>query len=91
MTITKEPKCRAVCKGKPGMVMDELVAAFKALRAQGLSEEDALRRAHDPDRLAETFPGGSLGTFRATAEAFVVSGCAECAVNLAYTEKPAEK
>ena len=88
--LTTAPKCRAVCNGKPGDVMDELVAGFKALRAQGVSERDALEISKNPLRVMCLFPSGSLGTFHSAAEAFVSSGCATCAVNLAYAP-PADK
>jgi hypothetical protein len=87
--LTRPPKCRVVCKDEPGEVMDQLIAAFTKLRAQGLSEKDALALSHDPLRLAGLFPGGSLGSLPATAQAFASSGCAECAVNKAYSPDPA--
>lgn len=85
--LTSAPKCRVVCNGKPGEVMDELVAAFRALRAEGIPEDQALLVSRDPEKIARLFPSGSIGGMRATAEAFVSSGCAECAVNLAYAPK----
>lgn len=88
--LTSAPKCRVVCVDKPGAVMDQLVEAFKILRAQGISEKQALLISHDPAQLARLFPEGSLGASRGSVEAFVSSGCAECAVNLAYVAKPAK-
>lgn len=86
--LTSPPKCRVVCKGKPGEVMDELVAAFRALRERGVPEDQALLVSRDPAQLARLFPSGSIGGMAATADAFVSSGCAECAVNLAYAPEP---
>lgn len=84
--LTRPPKCRIVCKDEPGEVMEQLVAGFRKLRAEGVSEREALALSRDPGRLARLFPGGGLGSLPATAEAFSSSGCAECAVNKAYTD-----
>lgn len=88
--VARAPKCRVVCVDKPGEVMDQLVEAFKMLRAQGISEKQALVMSRDPAQLARLFPAGSLGATRSSAEAFVTSGCAECAVNLAYVTPKAK-
>lgn len=84
--VTSTPGCRAVCNGKPGEVMDQLEAAFRTLRAQGVSEVRALVISRDPDQLMRLFPSDSLGAMRGVAESFVRSCCAECAVNLAYAK-----
>lgn len=84
--ITKAPACRTVCNGKPGDVMEQLIAAFKKLRVQGVSEEQALLICHDPNKLVDLLPSSSFGGFHGAAEALVSSGCSECAVNHAYAE-----
>lgn len=66
--------------------MDDLVAAFEALRAKGVSEEEAVLVSRDPDELRRLLSAGSLGALHGTAEAMATSGCAECAVNKAYTK-----
>jgi hypothetical protein len=58
---------------------------FKGLRAKGVSEAQALLLAADPEQVAALLPGDSLGALAGTAAAIVSSGCAECAVNLAYS------
>lgn len=83
--LTKAPACRATCKGKPGAVMDELVEVMVDLRKLGKAESDLLHIARDPTSLANLFPAGSLGRYPAVANSFVDSGCAECAVNKAYS------
>ena len=40
----------------------------------------------DPDQVIRLLPGGSAGTVRGVAAALVSTGCAECAVNLAFTD-----
>lgn len=85
--LTKVPACRAVCKGKPGAVMDELVDLLIDLRRAGKAESDVLHLVRDPVSLANLFPPGSLGRFPAVAESFVGSGCSECAVNKAYASE----
>lgn len=82
--LTNAPGCRTVCKGAPGEDMMQLVAAFKNLRTQGLTEAQALLLAADPEQVSAMLPGDSLGALAGTAAAIVSSGCAECAVNLAY-------
>lgn len=89
--LTSIPKCRILCKDEPGEVMEQLVAGFRKLRAAGITEKQALAMAHDPAQLTRLFPEGSLGTLRATSEAFANSGCAECAVNKAYSAEPAAR
>lgn len=84
--LTKAPACRAVCKGKPGAVMDELVSVMTDLRLAGKAESEVLFVARDPVALARLFPEGSLGRYPSVAESFVDSGCSECAVNKAYAE-----
>lgn len=91
MMLTSPPKCRVVCKDEPGEVMDQLVAGFKKLRAQGISEQQALNLSRNPAELARLFPAGSLGGLPVASEAFVDSGCAECAVNKAYSADPAAR
>ena len=66
--------------------MDELVAAVTQLREKGFSEAEALHMVRDPAALARLFPVGSLGTFPSVAKSFVESGCADCAVNKAYSD-----
>lgn len=85
--LTKAPACRAVCKGKPGAVMDELVAVMTDLRLAGKAEAEVLFVARDPVALARLFPEGSLGRYPSVAESFVDSGCSECAVNKAYADE----
>ncbi len=85
--LTSAPSCRPVCGDAPGEVMDELVAAFARLRAQGISEAQALLASRDPERVRDLFPTDGMGGLRATAEAMVSSGCAECAVNKVYAKK----
>lgn len=87
--LTSIPKCRILCKDEPGEVMEQLVAAFRKLRAEGITEKQALALANDPTQLTRLFPEGSLGTLRSTSEAFSSSGCATCAVNKAYSNEPA--
>ncbi|PKO87322.1 MAG: hypothetical protein CVU18_11050 [Betaproteobacteria bacterium HGW-Betaproteobacteria-12] len=84
--LTKAPECRRVCKDEPGAVMDELVAALVRLRGLGLSEAEALHMSGDPVAVARMFPEGSMGKFPSIAKSFVDSGCAECAVNKAFTD-----
>lgn len=84
--LTKAPACRQVCKDAPGEVMDELVVSMEKLRSTGVTEAAALHMARDPEALVRLFPVGSLGTYPSVATAFVDSGCAECAVNKAYSK-----
>jgi hypothetical protein len=83
--LTKAPACRAVCKGAPGSVMDELVESLAKKRNAGLAEADALLLVGQAASLVNLFPEGSLGRMPAVAESFVDSGCATCAVNKAYS------
>jgi hypothetical protein len=85
--LTKAPGCRTVCKDSPGTVMDELVASLAKKRNGGMTEADALRLVRKASALAALFPEGSLGRLPRVAESFMESGCAECAVNKAYSKK----
>jgi len=84
--LTSAPECRVVCNGSPGKVMEELIFAFRVLRSQGISEEQVLLCSRDPDQVIRLLPGGSAGTVRGVAAALVSTGCAECAVNHAFTD-----
>lgn len=84
--LTKVPGCRAVCRDVQGDLMSQLIAAFKNLRTQGASEEQSLNIALDSIQLAHLFSENSLGRLHSVAKAMVTSGCAECAVNFAYTD-----
>ena len=84
--LTSAPGCRAVCKGKPGDVVEHLVVVFERLRIGGMTEEQALRLASDPDQLARLLSSTSLGALPSVSEAVVTGGCAECAVNCAYAD-----
>jgi hypothetical protein len=83
--LTTVPACRRVCKDAPGTVMDELVEALAKIRNKGLSEAEALLLIREATVLANLFPEGSLGRHPKVAESFIQSGCAECAVNKAYS------
>lgn len=83
--LTNPPGCRAICKGSPGDDLIQLVAAFKTLRTQGLSEAQALLLAADPKQVAAMLSADSLGALAGMAVAIVSSGCAACAVNQAYS------
>lgn len=85
--LSNPPKCRVVCNDKPGEVQDQLTDGFRKLRAQGVSEKQALIIARDPAQLARVLPAASIGALPAAARALVDSGCAECAVNLAYAPR----
>lgn len=85
--LTSAPKCRAVCDGRPGEVMEQLTAGFTKLRALGVSEKQALVIARDPAQMVRLLPAESLGALPQTARALIDSGCAECAVNLAYAPR----
>lgn len=84
--LSRAPGCRSVCNGTPGDVVDDLAAAFRAMRVKGTSEAEALRFARDPVELARLCSERSLGSLKGVAEVLVFSGCAECAVNLAYSD-----
>ena len=84
--LTKVPGCRAVCQGAPSEVINQLVAAFKDLRDQGVSEVQSLRMARDPSQIVRLCSETSVGGVHSVAEALVASGCAECTVNLAYSD-----
>lgn len=85
--ITSAPGCRTACNGNPGDVVEHLIEVFWKLRVQGASEEQALLVARDPEQVARLLPANSLGALRGTAEALVISGCVECAVNYAYARE----
>jgi len=82
--ITNAPACRTVCNGKPGEVVENLVAAFKRLRTLGIPEGQALLVSRDPHQVARLLPISSPGSLSSIAEAMVTAGCTECAVNYAY-------
>jgi hypothetical protein len=84
--LTSAPECRTVCNGKPGDVVEQLIVAFKGLRARGWSEEQALNLSRDSKQVAALLPNSSLGALHSVAEAVVLTGCAECAVNYAYAK-----
>jgi len=84
--LTSAPECRVVCNGSPGKVMEELIFAFRVLRSQGISEEQVLLCSRDPDQVIRLLPSTSPGTVHGVAAALVSTGCAECAVNLAFTD-----
>ena len=84
--LTSAPGCRAACNGKPGDVVEHLVVAFERLKVGGMTEEQALRLARNPDQLARLLPSNSLGALPGVSEAVVNGGCAECAVNYAYAD-----
>jgi len=84
--LTSAPGCRAVCKGKPGDVVEHLVVVFERLKIGGMTEEQALRLARNPDQLARLLPSTSLGALPGGSEAVVSGGCADCAVNYAYSD-----
>lgn len=86
--LTSAPKCRVVCNGRPGEVQEQLAAGFAKLRAQGVSEQQALVIARDPAQIVRLLPAESLGALPYAARALIESGCAECAVNLAYAPRP---
>lgn len=86
--LTSTPKCRVVCNGKPGEVMDQLAAGFRKLRAAGVTEKQALVIAGDAAQLVRLLPADSVGALPVTARALIDSGCAACAVNLAYAPRP---
>jgi len=83
--LTTAPACRAVCTNLPTTVMDELVEALAKRRNAGLTEAEALLLVGQASSLARLFPEGSLGKLAAVAESLINSGCATCAVNMAYS------
>lgn len=85
--LSSAPKCRVVCNGRPGEVQDQLADGFRKLRAQGVSEKEALAIARDPALMTRLLPAESVGALPMTVRALIDSGCAECAVNLAYTPR----
>ena len=84
--LTSAPGCRAVCNGKPGEAVEQLIEVFNDLRTQGWSEEKTLNLSRDPKQVVALLPIDSLGALLSVAEANVLTGCAECAVNYAYAE-----
>jgi hypothetical protein len=84
--LSKAPPCRAVCMDSAGSVMDELVIVFQGKRSAGMSEADALSIARDGQALTRMLPRHSVGELHSVADALSCSGCAECAVNKAYTD-----
>jgi len=84
------PGCRAACNGRPGVEMDELIAAFKRLRAEGYTVEALYRIAGDAEHVAKLFPRQSMGALLATAAAMVSEGCAACAVTTVIEEEHAQ-
>lgn len=85
--LTNAPACRTACNGNPGSVVVELVAAFKSLRSQGISEQQALLLSGDPVRVSRLLPIGSPGSLASVARVLVSEGCTGCAVNYAYAER----
>lgn len=78
--------CGAVCRGSFPLQYDELIAVWKFLKDNGLSEDLARELASDAGQLAGALIEHGYGPLAGIAAALVTSQCADCAVDSAYAE-----
>lgn len=63
---------------------DELIVAFKAMKAAGISVSQAVDLANDGGKLAGWLYTNNFGVLAGIAAALVTTKCALCAIDSAY-------
>lgn len=81
-----KPGCGAYCRVLFPGTYDQLIAAYKVMKAAGLSEPDAVALADDGGRLAAALYQANFGIVAGIAAGLVTAGCARCAVDSAYED-----